>query len=124
MGWPKGQSGNPSGYSLVQRRLYKRFFTETYRVWQDKGEECLRRMAEDDPGGFCKLVAGTMPKSIDMAVDVTEQRKVSLEVLLADLSKVIEKIGIDNIQQLPHMRENIEEADVIDEREKIQNKRV
>jgi hypothetical protein len=68
-----GQSGNPAGRPKGSRnRLADSFIADLATAWGEYGEEALRRCAEEEPGTFVKVIAGLLPKSIDLnvAIDV------------------------------------------------------
>src|SRR5262249_33727959 len=59
--------GRPKG---SRNKLGEAFVADVYDQWQKSGAKCLGKMSQDDPGGFCKLVAGVLPKQFDTTVTI------------------------------------------------------
>src|SRR5689334_7026918 len=59
----KGVSGNPAGRPRGSRnKLATQFFDDGYAAWMEHGPRALERMAQQDPGGFCKLFGNILPR--------------------------------------------------------------
>ena len=65
-----GESGNPAGRPKGSKnKLAQSFFTDVLTVWEERGLEAVREMAEADPASFNRMIASVMPK--DMDIDLT-----------------------------------------------------
>jgi len=53
--------GRPKG---SKNGLAEAFLRDLKKEWQKSGAEAVRRFAEDDPGGFCRVVASLVPKEV------------------------------------------------------------
>lgn len=110
MVFKKGDAPNPTGLSKFHRRMYRKFYIDMKKVWEESGIDALRRVAKDDPGTFIKVAAGMMPKNIHLLDDTGKQEKININVLLGELNNIINVVGMDKIKQLPHEREVVEES--------------
>jgi hypothetical protein len=63
--------GRPAG---AKSKLTTAFLEELRDSWLECGAIALKRAAEEDPVGYCKIVASLMPRDvqIDVLVDVSE----------------------------------------------------
>src|SRR5947208_3641472 len=61
--------GRPRG---ARNKLGEAFLEDLRDAWNEHGASALARCAEQEPGTFCRIVSGLLPKSIDLnvAVDV------------------------------------------------------
>jgi hypothetical protein len=68
--------GNPGpGRPLGQRnKLGEQFLIDLRESWNRDGAVALARCAQEDPVGYCRIVAGLMPKdfNISMSLDVAD----------------------------------------------------
>lgn len=64
----RGQSGNSGGVTAHRKRLNEKFVFDLKQVWERKGQAALEKLADRDPGAFCQLVAGLLPKKAAIAV--------------------------------------------------------
>lgn len=70
--WKPGQSGNPAGRPRGSRnKLADAFIADLKTVWEEDGIDALRRAAREDAVGFIRVVAGLMPRSLDLNIDAT-----------------------------------------------------
>ncbi|WP_156041724.1 hypothetical protein [Bradyrhizobium sp. URHD0069] len=44
------------------------FIADLKTVWEEDGISALRRCAESEPGTFCRIVSGLLPKNVDVNV--------------------------------------------------------
>jgi hypothetical protein len=61
----KGKSGNPAGREKGSRnKLSEAFLADVCAEWERNGIEALRKVREDDPSTFIKVVASLIPKEV------------------------------------------------------------
>jgi hypothetical protein len=79
MPWIEGKSGNPNGRPPgIGRRtkLVNKYVADCYDVWLRKGHASLEKLADNDPGGFCRLISMMVPKeelakAINHSIEIT-----------------------------------------------------
>ena len=103
----------PGGFTNQQRRLFKRFYLDAFKIWKKQGEQSLHEMAINEPGRYCQMMAGLMPKTLDLNHEVNHQHTIDLGSVLTELAQITESIGINNLNQLPHTR-TIEHSQPVD----------
>lgn len=54
-----------------RNRLSEAFIEDLRTVWEEDGIAALRRCARDDATGFCRIIAGLMPKDLNLNLDAT-----------------------------------------------------
>jgi hypothetical protein len=108
--WQPGQSGNPAGRRPGSRnKLSEEFLQGVHRTWQVHGDRALEAMAINDPSNFCRLVAGLMPRQIDLSVGVDAVQ------FATTFRRAVELLG--NEPPLPsgrRKRAKVIEAEVVD----------
>jgi hypothetical protein len=62
----KGFSGGPGRRVGSRNKLGEQFVADLKTVWEEAGIDALRRCARDDATGFCRIIAGLMPRSVDL----------------------------------------------------------
>ena len=96
----KGFSGGPGRKVGSRNKLGEAFVEDLKTVWEEDGIDALRRCARDDATGFCRIIAGLMPKSVDLSMSVTldavsfaERFRTALELLHSEPQmKTVEKV--------------------------------
>ncbi len=69
-----GQSGNPAGRPKGSRnKLAESFLADAYEEWQKSGKAALQNVAQDNPYGFCKIMADLLPKELNVKIDPLEE---------------------------------------------------
>lgn len=63
-----GSNGGPGRKLGSRNRLGEAFLLDLKTVWDEDGIAALRRCARDDATGFCRIIAGLMPRSVDLSV--------------------------------------------------------
>jgi hypothetical protein len=98
--WARGAAADPKqwfqkGYDPRRKprgpnKIPEQFFKDMLAVWEQHGEECLRRAIVLDPIGFMRIAAKLMPGEIDLkalesevALDTNDE---ALAILLSALS--------------------------------------
>lgn len=79
----KAGPGRPKG---SRNKLSEDFVADLYTKWNEHGTDALDKMAKEDPSGFVKVVAGLMPKDVNLNVNPLEEK--TTEELLAELGNL------------------------------------
>jgi hypothetical protein len=67
-----GQSGNPAGKPKGTRhKLGEDFLKALHEAWTSHGVTALEAAAQEKPAEFCKMVAGLLPKDVNVTADHT-----------------------------------------------------
>ncbi len=75
-----GNSGNPAGRPLGARnRLAETFLEDLYRDWREHGAQSIETVRENDPGAYLKIVAGLIPREMQLNISLGEQLAAMLE---------------------------------------------
>ena len=64
--WEKGKSGNPKGRPVGCKDRYTRIRDAFFKEFEERGVEGLKAFAKADPTSFYKLVAGLLPKDLNV----------------------------------------------------------
>src|SRR3954452_12522100 len=62
-----GFGGRPKG---SRNKLGEAFLEDLRDAWNEHGASALARCAREEPGTFCRIVSGLLPKTIDLNVDI------------------------------------------------------
>lgn len=65
------QAGNPGRPKGSRNKLGEKFVTDLYELWQREGALTLELARQEDPAGFCRMVATLLPKEAQVEVNVT-----------------------------------------------------
>ncbi len=67
-----GQSGNPAGRPKGSRnKLTEDFLGDVLEAWKTSGKTAIAEMIADKPGDFVKMVAGLIPKDVNLNINDT-----------------------------------------------------
>ena len=67
--WKPGESGNPAGRPKGSRnKLGEEFITELYNDWCQHGAAALKKVRENRPDVYVKVVASLLPREIEAKV--------------------------------------------------------
>jgi hypothetical protein len=58
--------GRPKG---SRNKLGEKFIEDAFEEWKKSGPAALKAMAETDPGGFVRVIAGILPAKIDVMIE-------------------------------------------------------
>jgi hypothetical protein len=66
--------GNTSGGRKLgsRNKLSERFVEDVFDEWKSSGKAALQRMAQDNPGDFCKMIANLVPARIEKTLGLDE----------------------------------------------------
>jgi hypothetical protein len=62
-----GNGGRPRG---ARSKLGEAFLEDLRESWNEVGAIALKRAAEEDPVGYCKIIASLMPRDLNLNVAV------------------------------------------------------
>jgi hypothetical protein len=65
-----GHGRKPGSRNALSTQL----ISDVFEVWQEKGIDCLRRLAEEDPGKFATLAVALVPREAKVETDITIRR--------------------------------------------------
>lgn len=69
-----GQSGNPAGRPRGARtKLTEDFLKDVLEVWETSGKRAVIDMVAGKPGDFVKMVAGLIPKDVNLNVNNADE---------------------------------------------------
>jgi hypothetical protein len=58
--------GRPKG---SRNKLGEKFIEDAFEEWKKSGPAALKTMAETDPGGFVRVIAGILPAKLDVTIE-------------------------------------------------------
>jgi len=91
-----GNSGNGGRPKGSRNKLGEAFIADVFEEWQKSGADALKRMAQDDPTSFVRVVAGVLPKEIDASVTVTVEQFQRAETYLQAFRLARDFIGAED----------------------------
>jgi hypothetical protein len=97
--WGPGQSGNPAGRPKGSRnKLAEAFVADCHQAWIEHGPEAIQRVLEEDPATFLKIVAGLLPKDVNLKVsnldDLTDEQLLNKLNSLTEMARpLLARVG-------------------------------
>jgi hypothetical protein len=68
--FPPGQSGNPRGRPKGSRnKLSDAFIADICASWEEHGHEVIRRVREESPEVYLRVVASLLPKEVNVSTN-------------------------------------------------------
>jgi Family of unknown function (DUF5681) len=87
--WGPGQSGNPAGRPKGSKnKLAESFIADLFDDWQQRGPDVIKRVAEERPHEYLKIIAHLLPKDVNLKVSNLDD--LSDEQLLRKLNALTE----------------------------------
>jgi hypothetical protein len=69
-----GQSGNPGGKAAGARnRVTAAFLHKLAADFEEHGQQAIERCRLEDPAAYVKVVAGLLPKEVDLGINRLEE---------------------------------------------------
>jgi hypothetical protein len=97
--------GRPKG---SRNKLGEKFIEDAYAEWQKSGPAALKTMAETDPGGFVRVIAGILPAKLDVTI---EHELFAAASTFAEAFRIARQhIGADETLQLKAIEHDYSEA--------------
>lgn len=92
-----GQSGNPAGRPKGARvKLGEAFLAALLTDFEEHGEKAIVDMRMDSPKDYCKVIAATLPKELNVKVDeIHDLTDEQLARQLAAIASHLARAGID-----------------------------
>lgn len=81
MPFQPGQSGNPGGRPKDRKSLEKQFFEDIYASWKAGGRAAVEAMMRRAPAKYVQVVAGLMPKQLNVTDDSSADRERTAKLL-------------------------------------------
>ena len=100
--WKPGQSGNPAGRPLGARnRLAETFLEDLYRDWREHGAQTIETVRENDPGAYLKIVAGLIPREMQLNIGLGEHLAAMLERMQEAPPEVVNGEAVEVVDIMP-----------------------
>ena len=78
--------------SILAEKIAERLLQDLSKVWNEHGEEVLRRLAKDDPSKLATIAYGLLPRDIFIKVENTDPLSQLDDEALADLQSLLATI--------------------------------
>ena len=90
-------SGRPKG---VRNRLSGAFLRDLLAEWTSSGQSALRIMVRESPTEFCRLVAGILPKELEVSTHnaISELSDDEIDEMIQRLRSEIEAAPMAKVQ--------------------------
>ena len=98
-----GQSGNPAGRPVGARnRLAETFLEDLYRDWREHGAQSIETVRENDPSTYLKIVAGLIPREMQLNIGLGEQLGAMLERMQETPHEVVNGEAVEVVDIMPN----------------------
>jgi len=90
-------AGRPPG---SRQAISNMLLSQLQELWDTRGEEVLRRVADEDPAKLLQIVAGIMPKQLEMTVKevtdgITTDQRAMLRPVLPLLARLFADVSVE-----------------------------
>ena len=110
-----GQCANPSGRPKGARnKLAETFLEDAYAAWQEHGKQALDTMAENDPGGFAKMISGLLPREATLNLGIGDQLAAMLEKMQESPLAVVNGEAVEILETMQNVTPSVTQDEVID----------
>ena len=94
--WQPGQSGNPAGRPLGSRhRISEQFVQMIADDFERHGAEAMRRVRDEDPSTYLRLVAGLVPRNLEILTAKENMRENTVQELDAKIAEELRRMGFE-----------------------------
>jgi hypothetical protein len=74
---------------------------DCHKAWQERGAEAIERVLDSDPGTFLKIVAGLLPKDVNLKVsnldDLTDEQLLNKLNSLTEMARPLLARVVDTV---------------------------
>lgn len=85
-----GQSGNPGGKPIAARQALNAAFTKALaKDFGEHGEQAIQRAREEDPIGYVRVLAGLLPKEIEVKNSLDEISDEQLDAAITAVKSIL-----------------------------------
>lgn len=89
----KGYNGGPGRPKGSRNKLGEAFLQDMHAAWEAKGVEAINRVIEERPQDFLKVVAGILPKEMNVNVkDIDSMTDEQLDGHISQLAAAIDRL--------------------------------
>ncbi len=86
----------------ARNRLAETFLEDLYRDWQEHGTQTIETVRESDPGTYLKIVAGLIPREMQLNFGLGDQLAAMLEQMQGTPSEVVNGEAVEVVDIMPN----------------------